>query len=161
MKRRLSILLIIVICCMLSACDPISYNYFNDKAAEVVAVELINYDNPKAKVINTFISTIRVQRFNFAKTEIIGAIGEDQLDDFLLDLSKVRIWTGWVHSNSPTGISLRITYSNGDFEVASSHAENRLPFFARYNSKGKLKKYLGSFQSNKEFEELINKYFVA
>ena len=159
MKRFFAILLIAAVCLCLSACDPASYYYYRERATEVVAVEVIYYDNPDAKEISTFISTRKVKRFDFDKVEIIGVLGEDKLADFQQDLAKVEVWGGWIHSNSPFDICLRLKYSNGEFDVVSPEGENGLPFFARFDSKGKLKKYVGMLQNDVDFYHLVSKYF--
>jgi hypothetical protein len=158
MKRLLAILLVTFACLSLTACDPAWYFHYNsERIAEIVAVELIDYDYPDAVEISTFLSTRRVRRFDFNRMETIETVDESMLDDFLQDLSGVEVWGGWHHSNSPFGISLRIIYRNGDFDVVS--ADQELPFFARFNSKGRLDRYIGMFLYSTDFADIVNKHF--
>jgi hypothetical protein len=162
MKKLLAILLLICVCFGVTACDPTSYYHYNnsERIAEITAIELINYDYPDAVQINTFFSTRGVERFDFDRMTVLEVVGEDIFADFLQDLSEVKIWTSWIHSDSPFGICLRIIYKNGDFEVIS--ADSELPFFALYNSRGRLRHYLGMFEENeRDFAELVNKHFVT
>ena len=158
MKKLSIILLSFFFCIGLTACDPGRYLHFADLVDEIVAVELIYYDNPNAKVISTFFSTRSVQRFNSKKMEIIEELNGDRLEDFLQDLSGIEAWTGWSHSNSPFGISLKITYSNDEFEVVSDDGVS-LTFFARYNSKGRLVMNIGGFNDRSDFADLVNNHF--
>jgi hypothetical protein len=158
MKRLFAILFFIFACLSLTACDPAWYYHYNsERIAAIVAVELIDYEYPDATEISTFISTSRVQQFDLNKMTIIETVDEDKLGEILQDLSEVEVWGGWNHSDSPFGISLRIIYADGDFEVVSADPE--LPFFARYDSNGKLIRYIGMFLYSSDFEDIVNKHF--
>ena len=115
MKRAILIILVLVLIFSLTACDPSWYSQqYQELAANVVRVELISYDNSNAKIINDLFQKGAVRAFDFNKMEIIEVLDVEKLDDFLQDWSKITLWTHWIHSNSPVGISIRIIYSNDD-----------------------------------------------
>ena len=162
MKKLPMKLLIILVCLVgLTGCDPTAYYHYanQERVAGIVAVELIYYDNSDVYKINTFFSTRQVERFDFDKMTVLETLGEGQMADFLQDLAKVEIWTRWIHADSPFGISLRIIYANGDFEVVSVDLNEDLPFFARYNRRGRLRDYIGMFHYEEDFANIINKHF--
>jgi hypothetical protein len=164
MKKISIVMLICSLCFCLTACDPSRYRLNYEKlAASVIRVELINYDAPKAKIINTFISQRRVRVFDFDKVEIIETLNEENLDGFLQDLSKAGFWNIWGHSNSPVGVSIRIIYNDDYFDVFSYTIVDgtRFTFGHRFNNNGKLTKYVGLFGARSDFVNVINSHFAT
>ena len=162
MKKTLIILLCTFVL-FLTACDPAPSGYLrNIPVDDVVSVELINYKNPDAKMINTLLSRSGIKSFDFKKMEIIEDLSEDKFEDFLQDFSDLDVWTRWQHPNSPIGGSLRIVYANGDFDVISCHNEEHaiISFMAKYNKKGKLKDHIGTIESKEDYINILNKYFT-
>ena len=165
MKKISMILSLCLICFSLAACDPGPVSHYRSEgvADEVVGIELINYHNQETKIINTIISTRAIRAFDFDKMEIIEELDTEKLGDFLQDFSEVNIWSRWIHPDSPVDISIRIIYDSGDFEVIScvNTDEEVISFLARYNSKGKMVKHIGTVENRSEFVDIVNRYFTT
>lgn len=151
----LAILLIFSALCTLAACDPGTFYFDYDTLKEnVVRVELIYYDNPDAKIL--FEKRDKVIAFDFSKMEIVEILPENELDNFLHDLSESAFMMIWKHLDSPKGYSIRIVYLNDDFEIISYCSGYG---FQRYSggfyADGQVKRFIGDGLD----EELFNKYF--
>jgi len=151
------------LCLQLVACDPVNTSYsYPELVDDVVRVELINYHNPEAKTINTFFSQRGLQtRFDFSKMEVLETLNEELMDGFFSELSTIWLWNHWVHLDSPLGLSVRLVYSNGDFEVISCCFDNGAEYglIVRYDSSGKLLKNIGLVKYRYEFDMLLNTFF--
>lgn len=158
MKKLLALTLICLLCFALIGCDPMSgtYDYLLPDAS-IVGVELIDYDNPNAREINTFIPIIlpRIRSFNVKKMSVIEALDLDKLADFSEDLLSISVWTTWIHLNAPTGLNLRIIYSDGSFDVLSFYDS----FAGRYSAEGKATRHFGIVENPDDLIALVNEYF--
>lgn len=159
--KNFSFLIVTILFCLnLIACDPVSYHYKNDELINnVVAVELIDYDNTEIKNITPklFEKRAKVIPFDFNKMEIIETMISEKIDDFLECFCEINFlrYGGLTYSNSPNGISIKITYKNGDFEIVSYNA-----FYAgRFDSEGNVKEFVGGIESSIDFKNLVNQYF--
>lgn len=150
-----AILLVICSLCTFVACDPNTFYFDYDELKEnVIRVELIYYDNPNAKKL--FEQRDKVLPFDFDKMEIVEILSENEMDNFLHDLSEHPFMTDWIHSDSPIGYSIRIVYLNGDFEVISYYSENDYKWYSGgFYADGQVKRFIGTGLD----EELFNKYF--
>lgn len=158
MKKALTYVLIFATCFILTACDPSSSSYqYILPEASIVGVELIDYDNPDAKKINTFIPITlpRIRRFDFDKMNTIEALKPEKIDAFSEDLLDIYVWGTWVHLNSPAGKSIRIIYSDDSFDVLSLYDT----FAGRYDENGKPIDHFGDLYSAATLIELANSYF--
>lgn len=61
----------------------------------------------------------------------------------------------WKHSDSPNGISLRILYDTGDFEVVSYEAR----YAGQFDADGNVKEFIGGLTDPSSFVSLTNRYF--
>ena len=162
MKRKLIILILSAFVLLLTACDPGMVHYArNISIDDVVRVELIDYDNPKVKKISSLITERGIKAFDFKKMTIVEELSEEKYEDFFQDFSQLKLWGRWHHLNSPSGTSIRIVYSNDDFDVVSfGNIEDQVfSFMAKYNSKGKLIDFIGTVESKTDYINLINSYF--
>jgi hypothetical protein len=160
MKKALMILFVCSICLIFSACDPVFFEYkYSELSENVVKVELINYDNPRAKKINNFILIRRIQRFDFKKMEILETLDNEELDAFLKSLSNIPLSTMWIHSNSLVGKSIKITYSNDDFDVLS-YTNDGSRLFVKYDNRGRVKEFVGIINDYRDIHiNILNNYF--
>ena len=147
------IFLILVLCCVMTifaACDPNRFSFDYEELKEnVVRVELIYYDNPDAKEL--FEKRDKVIPFDFSKMEIVEVLSENEVDNFLHDLSKRTFLEVWRHLDSPQGYSIRLVYLNEDFEIISCNAIYSGGFYAD----GQVKRFIGNGLNS----DLFNKYF--
>lgn len=159
--RRLVVLLLLsVFTCagllILTACEPAKFYFDYDELKEnVVRVEYIYYDNPNAKELNEFIfdKSDQMLPFDFEKMEIRQVLPDEQLDDFLKALSEQEFMEHWIHLDSPKSNSIRVIYSNGDFEVISAGRGNW--YSGSFYADGQVKRFIGDAIS----DAFIEKWF--
>ena len=159
MKKAIAFALMCLVFLGLVACDPIDYSYVYIKPeADIVGVELISYDNPNARQINTFIPIIlpRIRAFKFDKMSIVEALDSEKLEAFSKELDKISVWTIWTHLNSPAGTNVRILYDDGCFDVLSPFND----FAGRYDSNGKAVEHWGHILNKDDLIDLVNTYFT-
>ena len=170
MKKMAVVLFICSFCLMLTACDPLFFNYYYDELTETVAsVELINYNERDVERISNLmifgnLTQLSIARtYHFDKSEVLETVSEEDMDAFLSGLSEIELRTGPYHANHPFGVSLRIVYNNGDFDVLShSYTEEKVTFLAKYGSDGKLKSYVGLIcEPFENYMDLINNHFTT
>ena len=151
MKKISAIVLVIVLLLTLAACDPGEFHFEYDELKEnVTRVELIYYNNPDAKELFDE-KRNHVLPFDFSKMEVVKTLPESKLDDFLHDLSEYVFYTVWDHLDSPQGYSVRVVYSNGDFEILSEYVTFSCGFYAD----GQVKRFIGTGMDSNFF----HKYF--
>lgn len=155
MKKAFLILLSCFICFSLTACnDPgprYPYHYpYEELTDNVIGVELINYDGNGNN------------SFNFEKIKNVEVLASEKLDDFWQDLSEMTIWNR-PNFESNAGVSIRIVYSNGEFDLMScNNTEHKVrSFLVKYNSEGKMIERIGSVENKSEFVNIITNYFTT
>lgn len=166
MKKFLLVIILCIQLFCLAACDPRSYSYEYDELLDsVVSVELINYDNPNQKKFVTWVLdyTSKLLPFELNNMTILETLNNDDIDDFLQQLSEARLLHKYYVFNSPKDICIRLIYTNGDFEVIScDYAHQTLNnYVGKYNSSGDVVDFVGSFESYDDFENLVNDFFVT
>ena len=162
-KAVLSIafLLLILIC---SACDPSPYQFdYQDLSHKTVCVELIQYDNPDQK---TFLSWVPdhssdLAPFQNSNVTVLATLEENQNADFLKQLSKAEILGQYYVYDSPKGLCIRISYSNGNFLILNCNQEDESfqGYIGTYSESGEVIDFIGSFSSYDSFYSLINDFF--
>ena len=151
MKKLSVIVLVIVLLLTLAACDPGEFHFEYDELKEnVTCVELIYYNNPDAKELFDE-KRNHVLPFDFSKMEVVKTLPESKLDDFLHDLSDYFLLMVCTHFDSPQGYSVRVVYSNGDFEILSEYVTFSCGFYAD----GQVKRLIGMGIGS----DLIHQYF--
>jgi len=161
MKKITFIILISLICICLAACDPSHFTYMRHKPVdELVNVELIEYKNSNVALISNLYSNREIKRFDFSKVIVIETLNADAHEDFINSLSEYVLWNHWWQPDSPSEMCLRLIYENGDFDVISYANPNGNGYYNRFNSQGKLVKYIGSLTSRDNFVEIVNAYFT-
>lgn len=151
MKKVSIIVLVIVLLLTFAACKPSNepFHYDYDELKEsVTRVELIYYNNQAL-----FYHRHRDQLlpFDFSKVEVLKTLPESKLDDFLHDLSEYTFIKSLGHLDSPQGYSVRLLYSNGDFEIISQYFDYSGSFYAD----GQVKRFIGTGLDSSYF----HKYF--
>ena len=162
--RKLLIIMVVAACFGLTACDPAHFSYkYEDLSGNVSRVELIRYDNPEAVQINSYFTQRGLRAFDFNKMEIVEVLNEDEMVVFFVDLAGIELWNMWGHPNSPAGICIRLVYENDEFEVLSYHTidSGHHSLLMRYDKKGKIVKYIGSFYQKDNALGVVNDYFMT
>ena len=153
MKVITKIIIVCVICFVFTACEPGFRTYhYDDLKSNIVSVELIKYDNPKAKDVPDHFGNAWHRSFDFKKMEYMGALDEELYYDFFKDISGKTILDHVWHKNSPNGICVKMNYENGDFEIVS------YDYVGKFSARGKSQKHLGGYYS-KEFIDIMYNYF--
>jgi len=162
--RKLLVIMILAACLGLTACDPVHFGYkYEDLSGNVSRVELIRYDNPEVAMINSFFTLRGLRDFDLDKMEIVEVLKEDEMIVFFVALTSIELWNMWSHPNSPAGICIRLVYDNDEFEVLSYHTidSGHNSLIMRYDKKGKIVKYIGSFYEREEALGIVNDYFLT
>ena len=157
MKKIQIVSLLFTLCICLTACDPGNYSFdYEELLNNVAKIELINYDNPDQK---RFISWVpdhssRLVAFIISNMTIL------EISTFLNQLSDISFLYKYYCFNSPKGISIRITYENGDFEIFSCDYESQsyASYVGKYTNNGDVVSFVGSFESYYDFENLLNNF---
>ena len=149
----------------LTACDPPDYSFDRKEyIGKVISVELIEYDYPEVKVIDTIDSPDKVLPFDFAKMTILETLPEEQIPYFVMDFT-AGLYMGGRVSNSPVGICIKVNMDDGDFLILGSAGEDswidgyRHRCVCVYGGDGQVKELIGSFQRSDDLIALINQYF--
>ncbi len=164
MKKILILIFILALCAALTSCDPGLYYFEMSELSEnVVRIDLIDYDNPDQK---GFISWVPdhsddLLPFDESKCTRLEELDDGKGVDLLNDLSRSEILHHYYAYNSPNGISLRLTYENGDFLIVNCDSQNETyaGYIGKYSADGEVVEFYGCFSSYRYFEHLVNNYF--
>ena len=156
--------LIILLAISLTACDPMSYSigktYLTDN---IVGVELIYYENPGQESFRSWVPNhySKLVSFNLSNMTILETLDGSELETFLEQLSKVEFLAEYYTYDSPQGTCIRLLYANGDFIILSCNYEygSFAGYVGRYNSKGDVTGFIGSFSGLQSFTSLVNNFF--
>ena len=165
MKIRKTVCLayLMIICCLLCACDPGSYSIDRAALDNVVSVELIEYKNPDQKHFATWVSNQfdKLAPFDSANATVLETLPAEKMDDFLDAFSKTDILASYYAYDSPKGICLRLNYANDNFLIIwANYAEDKHSgYIGEYSSDGTVLSFWGSFSALRDYEDLVNQYF--
>ena len=163
MKKKRFLILLVVICCVLSACDPGVYPIDREALDHVVSIELIEYDNPDQKQFITWVLKRfdKLIPFDSAKATVLETLPTEKIPDFLDSFSKTDILSAYYVYDSPKDICLRLNYENGDFLIIwANYAESFYGgYIGEYSSDGTVLSVCGSFSSLYNYMDLVHKYF--
>ena len=148
----------------MTACDPGTYNLREETdPQDVVSVELIRYDNPKQKKFVSWVPDhfIKLRPMDLSAVTVLETLPDTSVEPFLEQLSTEDILWKYYVFDSPKGVCLRITYSDGGFLIISADYENQSyrGYIGMYNADGEVTDFYGSFVSYYSFESLVNDYF--
>lgn len=157
----LAILLVICSLCVFAACDPSTVYIEPEYVSEVVRVELINYDNPAQKHFFSWVPdhTADLKPFDKSKFSVVETLDEDKIAAFLDTLYECPILSTYFAFDSPNGLCLKLTYSNGDFLIINCYERSFVGYIGKFSSNGEVDEFIGCFVSLQCFEILVNDYF--
>ncbi|MCL1895720.1 MAG: hypothetical protein FWG03_04150 [Clostridiales bacterium] len=164
MKKTAIILALLSVCFGLAGCDPVMFSYkYNELAADVVRVELIQYDNPDAQMMNSYFSLRGLRAVKEDRIEIIEVLDKDRTDMFYRDLAEAGLWNHWGHPNSPSGICLRLVFGDDRFDIISFDlvGNSYSSLIVKYDKRGRVSEYIGSMLDRDEYLELCEEYFPS
>ena len=157
----LTILLVICSLCTFAACDPNEIYFERDSLADIVKIELIRYDNPKQKQFFSWVPdhTDDLKPFDESRVTVLETLDENKIYDLLDTLCECPILDRYYAYDSPNGICLKISYSNGDYLIVNCNEGSFTGYIGRFDCDGKVVQFIGCFVSVACFETLVNDYF--
>lgn len=164
MKKLTMIMIIVLFCFSLVACEPIFGHMGTiQENFEISSVELISYDNPDRLVVRHGLIAIFVRPADYApferdKCTLIETLSEEKKEEFFERMGPISIINGdYSEYNSPNGICLKITCSDGSFFVFEN-TDKKETFGAKYSADGGFDWYWGEPDPT-SITSLINDFF--
>ena len=156
MKKTRLICLLLCLSFLLCGCDPTWWSCGEVLQEEVAKVELIYYYCAEATVhAYTGFGDEKVLPFDSQKAEVLETLSQDKQEEFLVDLAICRLWAGAEYADSPSGFSLRLTYSDGSFAVISVLGT----LICHYAANGEVLRVIGAPIDLAKYYELIREHF--
>lgn len=92
---------------------------------------------------------------------VLETLDDAKKSDFLKQLSEAYILDKYYVYNSPKGICIKLSYSNGDFLIITcNYAEKAFGgYIGIYSENGDVAEFIGSFSGYDSFESLVNDFF--
>lgn len=165
MKKFISIIatfiILIIGCLMLTACDPGRYHFSQEELSDIVSVELVKYNNPKQKSFFSWIPdhSSDLKPFDESKLSVLETLSEDKIPQFIDTLLECDILSKYYAYDSPNGICLKLSYSNGDFLIINSQMPSFDGYIGKFSAAGKVTEFIGCFSNSNFFKTLVNDYF--
>lgn len=159
----LATLLIVCSLCAFAACDPGSYKFSREYLSDIVSIELISYDNPENKHFVSWVPdhTSDLKPFDDSKLSVLETLDEDNFSQLIDTLCECEILYQYYAYDSPNGICLKLSYSNGDFLIVSCDEVSYAGYIGKFSSDGGVAEFIGCFCSRSDFEALVNDYFLT
>ena len=136
MKKLLSLTTALLFCLLIVGCKnrTLYFNY-DEMIEKVVKIDIID------------IEELGTRRTDGISEKVVGTIDDELIDDFLLDLSKIKFTKPWGISNPqfPDGIAFLVYYNNNDYDIIHSSG-----------TYGELREVQCSVE---EYNYLVNKYY--
>ena len=162
MKKRITgaVLCLLFVLLTLTATTPGHFYYDAEELrVQVVAIELIDYNNPEPRTFGGGCVLVTQHQFfpafDFERMELIETMPEENFEDFFAELSRDWVLTGEFfgctseRQRAPEGRSIIMHYENGEFEVLSER------FIGRCRECGRFIEYLGRLEGG-TLRALIN-----
>ena len=157
----LAILLVVCSLCVFAACDPGTVYIEREDLAEVVSVELVNYDNPKQKQFFSWVPdhTADLKPLDGSKMSVVETLDADKISDLLDTLSECPILDRYYAFDSPDGLCLKLTYASGDYLIVNCYEKSFAGYIGRFHANGEVDEFIGCFDAHYSFEVLVNNFF--
>lgn len=164
MKKLFAIMVAVIICFSLCACDPGSFSINSESLNDVVSVELVEYTNPNQKQFSSWVPDHFKKLLPFvpANATILECLPSDMIPDFIDAFSKTDILHTYYAYNSPKDICIRLNYENGNFLIiwANYMDDTYAGYIGEYSPDGTVLSFWGSFSSLSYYKDLINQHFT-
>lgn len=145
---------------MLTGCDPASFYFSPEDLSDIVSVELINYNNPNQKEFWSWVPDHEsdLKPFDNSKFSVLETLDEDKIPDLTNALCECFILYKYYVYDSPKGMCLKLTYSNGNFLIVSG-TRGSSGYIGEFSSDGEVAYFYGCFHHAGNFKILVNEYF--
>lgn len=144
-----------------AACDPATFYFNHEYLSDTVSVELIRYDNPEQKHFSSWVPdhTSELKPFDQSKVVVSETLDENKIPDFIDTICEYDILYKYYAFDTPNGICIKLTYSNGDFLIVSCNENSFKGYIGKFFSNGEVADFIGCFSAFDSFETLLNDYF--
>lgn len=163
MKKTLAIMVVVIICLSMCACDPGSFSINRESLNNVVSVELVEYANPNQKQFSSWVfdQFNKLLPFVPSNATILEFLPSDKIPDFLDAFSKTDILHTYYAYNSPKDVCIKLNYENGNFLIIwANYSDNRYAgYIGEYSLDGTVLSFWGSFSSLSYYKDLVNQHF--
>lgn len=164
MKKILIFAILLIFCFCLTACDPATYYFeLDDLLENIIGIDLINYSNTEQKHFLSWVPdhSSKLVPLRLENLTIIETLENENIPNFLEQLSKVNFLDKYYAFNSPKDICIRLVYSNSDFLILSCAYERKayVGYVGRFDCNGNVVNFIGSFESLSDFISLVNNFF--
>ena len=157
---------VLVFCCFtFTACDPIRTTFKQEDLSDIVSIELINYDNHQQKKFATWVTdhSSELKPFDESKASVLEALDVDKTQQFIDSLCEYSIFLNYYKLDSPNGICIKLTYSNGDFLIINNQLNSgklgKHGYIGRFSPNGEVAEFIGAFSTSNYFELLVTDFF--
>lgn len=162
--KKTTALLCILVCLLLSACDPVSFYFDSEELSQkAVSIELINYDNDIQSHFHTWVPNYfdRLKSYDVANESLLETLDETRVSESIEQLSKDHILYRYYAYDSPKGVCIKITYVEGNYLIIWSNYEQRSysGYIGEYSANGEVVDFFGCFSNLASYENLVNGYF--
>ena len=163
MKKIISVLCFVLCCFMLTACDPGSFIIEEDYLKDVIAIELIEYDNPNQKSFFTWVPNQfdELKPFDITNYRVLEELPEEKIDEFLLSFQETDILHTYYAYDSPKDICIKLNYSNSNFLIIWANYKQNVfaGYIGEYLPDGTVLSFWGCFSALFYYEELVSDFF--
>ena len=145
---------------LLCSCEPIPYHFeINDMKENVTRIELVTCENPSP--INMCVNDDTVLYFNFNNRNVIKELGQNKIENFINDLSKVSLFKENRSVNSPVGYATLLYMQNNEVIVLSctNLDDVKYSMVAAFSDTGTYIRHIAEFDGARQFRRLLIEYF--
>lgn len=164
MKKSICLIIPVVLCLLLCACDPGMESIGEDALDDVVGVDLIRYDNPKQREFASWVPdhTKQLKSFDPDKVTVLETLPEDNIPALTEALSQAEILDSYFAYDSPRDVCLRLTHKDGSFLIAWANYEEGTfgGYVGEYAPDGSVLTFLGSFEALSAYTDLVDGFFA-
>ena len=160
MKKIICFLCLIIFTLSFGACDALRIQPNLESLSEITSIELIEYTNPNQK---SFLSWVpdhsdELVPFDCSKVTILETLPKDQHTNFTVAFSQTVFLYHYYKYDSPAGICIKATYSNGNFLIMSQ--DSSAGYIGEFSQDGNVVNFWGAFSSSHYYENLVNDFFT-
>lgn len=164
MKKIAFLISLVMICCLLCACDPAIHTADQSSLSQVVSIELIQYDNTNQKHFASWVPDqfYRLMSFDLDKLTVLEILPAEKNHEFLEMFLKAEILSEYYAYNSPKDVCIRLNYQNGNFLIlwADYDRPSYAGYIGEYDSSGNVLSFWGSFCALEDYKYLVNHFFT-
>ena len=164
MKKTVAIIVVMMICFTMCACDPGSFSIDREELNNIVSVELIEYANSNQKHFTSWVPDQfdKLLPFDSVNATTLEILSSEKISDFLDAFSKTDILHTYYAYNSPKDVCIKLNYESGNFLIIwANYSDNSYAgYIGEYSSDGDVLSFWGSFSALSYYKDLVNQYFT-